>query len=77
MPKLFKAFGFIFHFYSNDHEPIHVHVDGKGTKNKYEIETQEWKKKEANPKDLKNAKKEIDKRSDEIKNKWNKFFKDK
>ena len=26
MPTLFTVFGFRFMFYSNDHEPIHVHV---------------------------------------------------
>jgi len=26
MPTIFKFFGFAFLFYSNDHEPIHVHV---------------------------------------------------
>ena len=26
MPKIFEYFGFIFFFYSNEHEPIHVHV---------------------------------------------------
>ena len=26
MPKIFEYFGFISYFYSNEHEPIHVHV---------------------------------------------------
>jgi hypothetical protein len=26
MPKIFEYFGFIFYFFSNEHEPIHVHV---------------------------------------------------
>jgi hypothetical protein len=26
MPKIFEYFGFVFYFYSNEHEPIHVHV---------------------------------------------------
>lgn len=26
MPKLFEYLGFIFFFYSNDHEPFHCHV---------------------------------------------------
>ena len=28
MPKIFEYFGFIFLFYSNEHEPIHVMKDG-------------------------------------------------
>ena len=26
MPKIFEYLGFVFFFYSNEHEPIHVHV---------------------------------------------------
>lgn len=26
MPKIYEYFGLIFFFYSNEHEPIHVHV---------------------------------------------------
>ena len=26
MPKIYEYFGFIFYFYSNEHEPIHVYV---------------------------------------------------
>ena len=27
MPKIFEYFGYVFFFYSNEHEPIHVHVE--------------------------------------------------
>jgi len=30
MPKIFEYFGFIFYFFSNEHEPIHVHVKHSG-----------------------------------------------
>ena len=26
MPDIYKYFGFVFLFYSNEHDPIHVHV---------------------------------------------------
>ena len=38
MPKIFEYFGFIFFFYSNEHEPIHVHVMHNGCKPKYNYE---------------------------------------
>ena len=28
MPELFRFFGYSFFFYSREHEPIHVHVEG-------------------------------------------------
>ena len=30
MPEIFRFFGFSFFFYSREHEPIHVHVEGNG-----------------------------------------------
>jgi hypothetical protein len=26
MPKIFEYLGFVLYFYSNEHEPIHIHV---------------------------------------------------
>ena len=37
MPKIFESFGFIFLFYSNEHEPIHVHVMKDGHEAIFEI----------------------------------------
>lgn len=28
MPEIFRFFGYSFFFYSKEHEPIHVHVEG-------------------------------------------------
>lgn len=38
MPTLFIIFGFRFLFYSNDHEPIHVHVIKDGHEARFQIE---------------------------------------
>lgn len=37
MPTIFILFGFIFKFYSDDHEPIHVHVVKDGKEAKYNV----------------------------------------
>ena len=37
MPKIFEYFGFIFFFYSNEHEPIHVHVTHGGCQSIFEL----------------------------------------
>jgi hypothetical protein len=37
MPKLYEYFGLIVLFYSNEHEPIHVHGKYQGTESKAEI----------------------------------------
>ena len=38
MPTVFIIFGFIFKFYSDDHEPIHIHVVKDRHEAKYNIE---------------------------------------
>ena len=37
MPTIFIIFGYIFKFYSDDHEPIHVHVVKDGKEAKYNV----------------------------------------
>ena len=37
MPKIFEYFGLTFLFYSNEHEPIHVHVIKDGHETVFEI----------------------------------------
>ena len=37
MPKLYEYFGLIVFFYSNEHEPIHVHGRYQGSESKAEI----------------------------------------
>ncbi len=38
MPTLLILFGLRFHFYTRDHEPIHVHVENADGEAKFEIE---------------------------------------
>jgi hypothetical protein len=37
MPKIYDYFGFTFFFYSNEHEPIHVHVVYQGAEVVFEL----------------------------------------
>ncbi|MBQ6083983.1 MAG: DUF4160 domain-containing protein [Bacteroidales bacterium] len=30
MPEVFRIYGYSFFFYSREHYPIHIHVEGKG-----------------------------------------------
>ncbi len=41
MPTLFILFGYRFFFWSNDHEPIHVHIAKGDSEAKYNVETLE------------------------------------
>lgn len=37
MPDIYKYFGFVFLFYSNEHDPIHVHVQHDQHESVFEI----------------------------------------
>ena len=85
MPKIFEYFGFIFYFYSNEHEPIHVHVIHGSQESIFDLILMEGlladirirEKKGAEPlseKDKRTAKTFIEKYYRNIVDKWVKFF---
>lgn len=75
MPTVFIVFGFTFKFYSNDHEPLHVHVLKDGNKAKFLlspvtlIENQGFK-----PAEIKLAESIIEENQEVIAEHWNRFF---
>lgn len=85
MPKIFEYFGFIFYFYSNEHEPIHVHVLHGGKESIFDLimmkgeleEVYVREKKGADPlteKEKRTAEAFIQKYHKNIIEKWIKFF---
>lgn len=85
MPKLYEYLGLIILFYSNEHEPIHVHGKYQGMESKAEIifENGEFKeiaistvkgKKPLDGKNLKNFSTFVKAYKFEIVNKWIEFF---
>ena len=85
MPKIFEYFGFIFYFYSNEHEPIPVHVLHGGKESIFDLimmngelaDIQVREKRGAEPmqeKDKRTAMAFIRKYHKNIIEKWIKFF---
>lgn len=84
MPTIFEYFGFIFKFYSNEHEPIHVHVIKGEAETVFEIivdnaEIVEIRQRNAKSQslsesDLKTALAFVEKYAPDIVNKWVDFF---
>jgi len=83
MPDIYTYFGFIFSFYSNEHEPIHVHVEHQNKMTIFDLIivngdlTELRKRDKGNPlssKDEKIAIEFINKYWKEIVNKWIAFF---
>mgnify|MGYP003652423237 CR=1 FL=1 len=85
MPKLYEYFGLIILFYSNEHEPIHVHGKFQGMESKAEIIFEDGVFKEIRVKGVK-GKKALDSKNEkrlravveayreDIINKWVDFF---
>ncbi|MCX6271283.1 MAG: DUF4160 domain-containing protein [Bacteroidetes bacterium] len=85
MPKLYEYFGLIFLFYSNEHEPIHIHGKYENKESKAEIIFENGKFKYIIIKDvpgkepldvqsLKKFKKILEVYRDDIVRKWIDFF---
>lgn len=85
MPKLYEYFGLIFLFYSNEHEPIHVHGKFQDTESKAEIVFENGKfkeiiikevlgKKPLDAQNVKEFKKVVELYRDDIIRKWIDFF---
>ena len=85
MPKIFEYVGIIVFFYSNEHEPIHVHAQKSGKESKAEfsivngkiVEIQIKNIKGSKPltgHDLRNFKIFLEKYSEKIIEKWIDYF---
>jgi len=80
MPTIFSFFGLRFMFFSNDHEPVHVHVvKGKGSIKEYAIfqvvpEIDMIENNGLSKQELRLAEMIIEENSDTIQDRWKTFF---
>jgi hypothetical protein len=75
MPTVFIIFGLRFYFYSEEHLPIHIHVENSDGKAKFNVEPEIELvyNKGLKPKDLKRAEKLVKMYRDEIIEEWEKY----
>lgn len=77
MPEVFRIYGFSFFFYSREHEPLHIHVEGHDGKAKYSLIDGEFVLENVyniKKNDLKRIEAIINERKKHIINTWNKYF---
>ncbi|MBN2727896.1 MAG: DUF4160 domain-containing protein [Bacteroidales bacterium] len=76
MPTLLIIFGLRFYFYSNDHDPMHIHVQSADGVAKFEILDQVVLVSNSGlkNKDLKLAESIIEENLDNFRSGWHKFF---
>lgn len=77
MPQLFTVFGFRFMFYSNDHDPIHVHVVKAGMEARFQVEPEVvlLDNKGLKPSELKLAESIVEENKEMIIERWKEYFK--
>ena len=77
MPQLFTLFGLRFMFYSNDHEPIHVHVVKGGAEARFQVlpEVTLLDNRGLKPAELKLAESIVEENKEIIAARWNEYFK--
>ncbi|CAM3325154.1 DUF4160 domain-containing protein [Aequorivita lipolytica] len=75
MPTIFNQKGYRFFFYSNEHLPIHIHIEKDNKTAKFEIlPTLLIKSKKFNASEIKEVRNLVEENSELIKNKWNEYF---
>ena len=77
MPELFRHYGFIFMFFTHEHDPVHVHVRGNGGDAKYNWNGQTFIREYAHhikANDLKRIEQMISENTDIILKRWKEVF---
>ncbi len=80
MPEIFRLFGFVFFFYSREHEPIHIHVEGNGGRARFVFDDNDGafslsESTGIKSGDLKKITRVIEDNTDILIKTWNKYFK--
>ena len=77
MPEIFRFFGFSFFFYSREHEPIHVHVEGNDGYAVYDFDEDSFvlrEKQDIKANDQKKIESVIEENKDIIIKRWKEYF---
>lgn len=77
MPEVFRFFGFSFFFYSREHEPPHIHVEGANGRAVFDWNGKNFIMREIHnikSNDLKRIKYAIEENSDIIIKRWEEYF---
>ena len=75
MPTILRANGFRFFIYSNEHLPLHIHVERGGATAKFNLEPLELVKSNGfKAQELKQIREIVDENLQLLREKWNEYF---
>ena len=77
MPEIYRIYGFKIRFFSDDHEPIHVHIVGKDGEARFELHGEKFtlsSSKNIKVSDLSRLEKSVNENADIIVERWKEYF---
>jgi hypothetical protein len=77
MPEVFRFYGYSFFFYSREHEPLHIHVEGNGGMAKFDWNGSAFilnEREGIKASDFKKIKQVIADNADIIVRRWHEYF---
>ena len=75
MPTVLRKNGYRFFFYSNEHLPIHIHIEKDNKTAKFHIENVELaRSRKFTVSEIKEMRKLVEENKELIKTKWNEYF---
>ena len=80
MPEVFRLFGFTYFFFSREHKPIHVHIEGAEGYAVYDLEGQQFVQrysKGIKAGDLRRIEAVLEENRETIVNSWKNYFNNK
>ena len=80
MPEVFRLFGFTYFFFSREHKPVHVHIEGAEGYAVYDLEGERFVQRYSNgikAGDLKRIEAVLEENRETIVNSWKNYFNNK
>ncbi len=80
MPEVFRLFGFTYFFFSREHKPVHVHIEGAEGYAVYDLEGERFVQrysKGIKAGDLKRIEAVLEENNETIVNSWKNYFNNK
>ena len=78
MPTVLRKYGYRFFFYSNEHLPLHIHIEKDNKTAKFNLETLILvRSRRFNASEIKEIRKLVEENTELFNNKWNEYFNNK
>lgn len=75
MPTILRIYGYRFFFYSNEHLPVHIHIEKENKTAKFNLKNTELvRSRKFSATEIKEIRKLVEDNNELFKNKWDEYF---